>query len=230
MTATALVTAAYRDAQKLSRGAALSADQLSEGIDRLNDIINLWQTQGLKLFLELEIVVTLVASQQLYSLMPGGDVDMTRPLQVKDGSYWDSDNNSRPLTQISRQEWASLANRAGAGSVNQFFVEKLYDRLNVHFWNVPDATAATGTVRLTLRQQATNPALAGDNTRFPPEWGIALRWAIADEISSGMPESVQQRCATRAQVYRQALEDWDVEDAETYFQMDQRGVTYSRFS
>lgn len=226
MTATALITAAYRDAQKLSRGATLSADQLSEGIDRLNDIINLWQTQGLKLFLELEVVLTLVASQQAYSFMSGGDVNMTRPLEVKQASYWDSNSVSRPLVPISRQEWMALSNRTATGSVNQYFVEKLYDRMNVYLWNVPDTTAATGTVRLTLRQQAANPVVAGDNTQFPPEWGIALRWAIADEISSGMPEAVQQRCSARAQAYREALEDWDVENAETYFQPDTRAMNF----
>lgn len=222
MTASALITMGYRDAGKLAYGATLSAGQLSEGLDRLNDIINLWQTQGLKLFLETETVVTLVAGQQSYSFMPSGDVDMTRPLEVKFATYWDSNDVSRPLDAISRQEWTYLTNRTEQGSVNQYYVEKLYDRLNLYLWSVPDTTAATGTVHVVLRNQATNPAVVGDSTRFPPEWGMALRWAVADDLATGMPDSIVQRCSTRAESFRLALEAWDVEQAETYFQPDPR--------
>lgn len=227
LTASALITMGYRDAGKLAYSASLSAGQLSEGLDRLNDIINLWQTQGLKLFLETETTVTLVAGQQSYSFMPSGDVDMARPLEVKQASYWDSNGVSRPLVMISRQEWTYLTNRTEEGSVNQFFVEKLYDRLNLHLWSIPDTTAATGTVRVVLRNQATNPAVVGDSTRFPPEWAIALRWALADEVATGMPEAIVQRCSSRAEAFRQALENWDVEQAETYFQPDPRMQTQS---
>lgn len=229
LTASALIEAGYRDAQKLAFGASLSAGQLAEGLDRLNDIINFWQTKGLKLFLDLEVDVTLVESQQMYSFMTGGDVSMDRPLQVMSVSYWDSEDNSRPITPISRQEWSTLTSRTAEGSVNQYFAETLYDRTNLYLWQVPDATAATGTLKVLVRKQATNPAVVADNTRFPPEWAIALRWALADEVSSGMPEAITQRCAVRAQAYRKELEDWDVEITETYFQVDSRAQRPSRF-
>lgn len=231
MVASSIITKAYQDAQKLARYASLSADQLADGLDRLNDLINLWQTQGLKLFLESETIVPLVAGQQLYSFMPGGTVDMARPLEVKEAAYWDSSSNARPLIGISREEWTRLSNRTATGSVNQYFVEKLYDRMNLYLWNIPDTTAATGTVHVVLRQQATNPATTSASVLFPPEWAIALRWGLADELSTGMPDSVQQRCQVRAQAYREALEAWDVENVETYFQPDTRttNLQVSRF-
>lgn len=227
MTAQGIITKAYQDAQKLARYGSLSADQQSDGIDRLNDLINLWQTQGLKLFLETETLVTLVAGQQMYSCMSGGNVNIARPLEVKFASYWDSNNAARPLFLISREEWTRLSNRVGQGSVNQLFIEKLYDRLNIYVWNVPDTTAATGKLHVVFRNQATNPILWTDSVLFPPEWAIALRWGLADELTGGMPESVQQRCQTRAQAYREALEGWDVENVETYFQPDTRQLNLS---
>jgi hypothetical protein len=229
LTATALLTKAYRDAQKLPRGASLSADQLSDGLDILNDLINLWQTQGLKLFLELEQSVVLVASQQDYTFMPGGSVSMARPLEVKEAVYRDASSNSRILTKMSREEWTRLSNRTATGSVNQYFAELLYDRLTLHLWNVPDVTAALGTVKAVLRTQATNYTAGSDAVKFAPEWAIALRWGVADELTSGMPDSVVMRCQQRAQAYRDALEAWDVENAQTYFQMDYQGMAGSVF-
>lgn len=229
MTATAIVTKAYQDCQRLARFTALTADQQADGLDRLNDLINLWQTKGLKLFLDYEHTVDLVASQGTYSFRSGGDVSVSRPLEVKHVSFWDSSSVSRPLQPISRQEWSALSNRTQTGTVNQYFVEKLYDRLNLHLWNVPDATAAAGTLRVVVRAQADNPATIAANVLFPPEWAIALRWGLADELATGMPDAVQIRCAQRAKAYREALEDFDVEQAETYFQPDQRGLPASRF-
>ena len=230
MTATAIITKAYQDAQRLARFASLSSDQETDGLDRLNDIINLWQTQGMKLFLDSEHTVTLVASQQLYSFRTSGDVNVSRPLEVKFASYWDSDSNSRPLQPIAKQEWMSLSNRTTTGSPNQYFVDTLYDRLNLYLWPIPDSTAATGTLRVVVRAQATNPATIGATVVFPPEWAIALRWGLADELASGMPDATQTRCQLRAQAYREALEAWDVEHGtETYFQPDPRSAHYSRF-
>jgi hypothetical protein len=229
MTASALVTAGYRDAQKLARGATLPADLLAEGIERLNDLINLWQTQGLKLFLESETDVPLVAGQQRYTFGPGGNIDMQKPLRIKEAAYWDEFDNSRPIFPISRQEWTSLTTRTAIGSINQYFVEKGAQILSLYLWQIPGPNEAKGKVKVVLHNSQRNVAVGADTVGWPIEWGLALRWGIADEVSFGMPEAVQQRCQQRAQAYRQALEDWDVEDAETYFQPDHRTLAASRF-
>lgn len=223
----AIIPLAYRDAGKLALGATPSANQYADALDRMNDLINVWQTQGLRLWLETETVVTLVAGQQMYSMYPSGDVAITRPLEVKEASYWDTNSVSRPILPISRQEWTALTSRPTEGSVNQYFVEKLYDRLNLYLWMVPDTTAAAGTVHVVLRNQATNPATISDSTRLPPEWAIALRWGLADELSTGMPEAIVQRCQARAASFFEALNSWDVEQAETYFQPDPRTTMYN---
>ncbi len=59
---------------------------------------------------------------------------------------------------------------------------------------------------------------------------MALRWGLADDICTGQPGEIMRRCAERAKAYREALEDWDVEDAATQFQPDpQGGFAHGRF-
>jgi hypothetical protein len=223
------MTKAYADAGMVPLGQSLSALQQSDGLDRLNDLINLWQTQGLKLFLETETQVPLTAGQQMYSFMPSGSISMARPLQVKEAAYWDQYGNVRPLVPMARADWTIISNRTTQGSVSQYFAEKLYDRLNLYLWNVPDSTAAQGYVTAVLRNQATNPATVGLATNFPPEWFIALRWGLADDLATNQPEAVQRRCATKAATFMSALENWDVEDAPTQFVPDDRGLGASSF-
>lgn len=227
-TATGICTRAYQDAGKLAAGGSLSSVQLAEGIDRLNDIINLRQTNGLRLWLETETTVTLTAGKQMYTFMPGGDVSVTRPLRIKQAAYWDAYSNVRPLTPcLSREEWTRLSSRTIQAAVSQYFYEKLYDRLNLYLWNIPDTTAATGTVKVVLQNQAGNVTLAADSPHFPIEWTLYLRWALAEDLATGMPQEVVARAERMAAKYLEDLNGWDVEgEAETFFQPDMR--TFAR--
>lgn len=228
-TAKYVIEKAYTDAGKVQRGGVPTPAQYIDGLERLNDIINIEQTRGLKLWLETEQSVTLVTGQQEYTLSPTGDVAITRPLRVKQGVYVNSSGSRRPLTQISRDDWTRLANRTASGQISSFYVEKLYDRLKVHVWNSPDATAAAGTLSLVLHNQATNATIVSEATRFPPEWTIFLRWALAEDLATGMPEAIIARCANKAAMLREDLEGWDAEDAMTYFAPDPQMLPGSRF-
>jgi hypothetical protein len=45
---------------------------------------------------------------------------------------------------------------------------------------------------------------------------------LADDISTGQPQVIMQNCKMNAKIYREALEDWDTEDAATFFNIDSR--------
>jgi hypothetical protein len=65
---------------------------------------------------------------------------------------------------------------------------------------------------------------------FPIEWALALEWGLADQIKTGQPLAVQANASQMATKYQAALEDWDVEDADTSIQPDQRTYQgYGRF-
>jgi len=228
-TAQAIIEKAYADSMKLARGGALTGAQLTDGLERLQDIVNVEATLGLKLFLEQEVNVTLVAGKQLYSFRPGGDVSIPRPLRVKDAVYVTSGGQSRSLIALGRTDWAQQTDRAQLGTVSQFFAERLYDRLNMYLWNTPDASAATGVVRATLHAPASALSLSL-TTAFPPEWVMFLRWALTADLASGMPVEVIQRAEGKAANFRSILEAFDVEDAPTRLQPTYPQYTRSEFS
>lgn len=228
-TAQGVIEKAFVDAGKLARGSTPSAAQYTDGLDRLNDIINLVQTEGLRLWLEEEYVLALTAGTQTYSFGAAGTIVMDKPLRVKQASYRDSSGNLRPLTPYAREEWTRLANRTASGSINGYFVDKQATLLNVSLWQVPDATSALGSVLLVLQTQAPNPATTALATGFPVEWVMYLRWALAADLATGMPEQVLSRCERNAERYKMQLNDWDVEDAPTYFQLNTQAAPPSRF-
>ena len=226
----AIIHDAMRDAALLQDGDTPNSEQLTTYMRALQDIINFEQTQGLKLWLQVDTSITLVASQQTYVMSPTGDVVMTKPLRALQGYYLDSSNVRRPIYPLSWDEWIRLSQTTNTGAISQYFINKKPTTLEVSFWLTPDATAATGTAHLLLETQITNPISLTETMNFPQEWRIFLHWALADEICTGQPAAIMARCQQRAEMYRTALENWDVEDASTSFAPDmQRGYARGNF-
>lgn len=223
-----IISDAYEDAGLSQNTQDLKGSQLAKGLKRLRDIINFCQTKGLKVFSWLDKAVPLIAGQATYTFLPGGSVDMTKPLRVLQGFYlYTATNVRRPFSVLSANDYYLLG-MAGTlssnqGPISQYYVEKLYNQIKVTFWLCPDSTeAANGAAHLLLQQQITNPLELDETVEFPPEWRIYLRWALAYDLATGQPQAVIDRCEKNAATYLDTLEGWDVEDAPTSIQPDSR--------
>lgn len=271
----AIIADAYFDAGLTQEGQDPNSEQIVRGMRKLTDVVNLWQTQGLKLWLQQDVTIPLVAGQNLYSLGPSYGIAMTKPLRVTEAYYLQgapvtagsfvvdttytilsigttdftaigaganqvastftasgvgsgtgtaSTGTRRPLTVLSREEFTNLSQTNTRGEPNSYFVDKQQLKLDVYIWLTPDSSAASsGTVHLITQTQVTGIVLVTDTMNFPIEWRIALRWGLADELATGQPQAIMDRCQQRALMYRTVLEDWDVEDAPTRFTPDSRG-------
>lgn len=215
-----IITYAYVDAGLIQEGDTPTSDKIASGMNRLNDMINLWGTQGLKLWTYLDQSITLVSGTSQYVLGPSGSIITVKPMRAIQGYYLDSNSVRRPIYPLSWNEWLTLSQTTNTGAVSQYFVDKQQANLVVNFWLVPDATAATGTAHLLIPRQITNFTGLTDTMNFPQEWMMGLRWGLADELAIGQPQAIMDRCQQRAMTYRAMLEDWDVEDTPTSFQPD----------
>jgi hypothetical protein len=213
-----IINDAMHDAGYLGEGDQPNSEQLATNFRRLNDIINLWQTQGLKLFLLEDVTIPLTAGVHTYTLGPAGDVVMSKPSRIVDAYVLQPSGIRRPLIPIAWKDWNLLPQVTGNdGVINSYMVDKQALQLAIRFWNTPDTTEALNSVVVTAQVQAPNSINLHQNMNFPQEWRIALRWGLADDIATGQPQAIMDRCAERANAYRAALEDWDVEDAPTSF-------------
>jgi hypothetical protein len=215
-----LIEYAMRDAGLLAKGQRPKSSDYAEYMNRLNDLINTWQVQGIKLFLLQDISVTPVAGTQTYTMSPTGNVVMTKPLRVVDAYYLDSGDAQRPLIPLSLTEWNRLSNLQSSGSTNQYYVNAQATSLIIKVYPIPDATTATGTLHFIVQNQVPNFVSITDTSAFPVEWAMALRWGLADEICTGQPQAIMSRCAQKANTYKSILEDWDQEETPIRFTMN----------
>ena len=217
-----IIADAMFEAGLLGEGDSPTSDQQTRYLRKLRDLVRWEQTQGLKLFLNVNTQVPLVYAQGTYTLGPGGDVSMDKPKRVISAFYLDAHGIRRPLVPLSWDEHNRLSQINQPGVINSYFVDKQATLLKVSFWLIPDATTITGSVYLLLQVAITAPVDLTTETSFPDEWRMYLVWAMADQLSTGQPQSVIERCQGKAEAYRITLEDWDVEDASTQFQPDSR--------
>ena len=221
----ALIQDAYFEAGIIQEGESPNSEQIVLGMRRLNRMINYWQTKGLKLWLNVDTSITLVTGTGTYTLGAAGTVVMTKPLRVIEAYYLNSTGIRTPLIPLSWDDYIKLSQVNVTGTINSYFVDKEATLLSVFFWYPPDATAATGTAHLLLQTQVANPINITEEMNFPIEWGLALMWGLADQTTTGQPQAIIDKCAQRAEMYRTALENWDVEDAPTMFAPDMRTFT-----
>lgn len=223
-----VITYAMRNAGKLGQDAEPTPSQFAEYLNRFNDLLNFEQTQGLKLWLDQDIAIAapiLVAGTSKYSMGPAGNVVMVKPLRILQGYYVDTLNNRRPIDPpMAREEYTRLSNTVQQGAISSYFVDKQQLSLDIYLWNNPDTQAATGTVHFVTQTQIPQMISLTDVLSIPVEWFSWAHWGLAQEICTGQPQSVIDRCAERATFYRKSLEDWDVEDASTRFTPDSRST------
>lgn len=227
-----LIRLALKDAGRLQTGADPSAEVLADAMGRLADLINTYQTQGLKLWLNSILEVPLTAGTAAYTLGPAGAIIPTKPLRAPEAWYVRTDGNRRSLNPLSLRDYHGLGNLTTPGAINSYLVDKQQTNLVVRFWPVPTATEASGgSVELLIQQQAVAPSNLDEAIAFPVEWYLALRWGLADELATGQPAVIMDRCERKAREYRRLLEDWDVEDVSVQFQPSmQMTASRSRFT
>ena len=218
---------AHWNAGLVADGQIPNSEQYANGFNRLNDLINFHQIKGLKLFQMVDTpITTLTAGLNFYPLGPAQTgISMTKPLRIPFAYFLDQVGNRVPMIELSWQEWTILpVNTTAPGQPVNFFVDKQPTFLGVYVWPAPNATAALGSVHLVLQTQVANGQSLTGQMVFPPEWFLGMTWTLADELAVGQPLEITARCDAKRREYMEALESWDVEDAQTFLSPDPRGA------
>lgn len=231
--ASTVIELAMRNAGLLDKAEFPDSDDLREYMIRLTMLINFEQTQGLKLWLQENITISPVIGQQSYAFGPTGDVQMPRPTRIIEGFFTFPTSITGgiqiryPLYQMSRQEFNQLGVLNVPGIMNSFFADKQQMNLIVWLWLLPDLFTSLATCTFVTQTQINQPISITDTMNFPVEWGQYLHWGLAAQIDQGQPIAVQDKNTTNAEFYRNALENFDVEDASTYLQVDPRAQMHT---
>lgn len=192
MTVADLLTATLKLIGVIAKSEVPSADEYADSMARLQDMIDSWMAERLAIFTVKRSVFTLVSGQQEYTIGPGADFNIARPMWIQDAGIISNTNPQQPLelpmTILSDDDYASVSIKNVATSLS-WYIYYNYDfdvngRGKVWFWPIPNVS--TLQVALYVPTPLTQVTGLTDVLHFPPGFAEAVRYNLAVRLCPEM--------------------------------------------
>lgn len=152
-------------------GHEVPADEdAARALENTRMLLRTWAVNGIRLWLNEQQSVTLVAGQASYTLDP-------RTLEVFD-AYRSQGNTDSPMRILTREEYNSLPNKTVTGQPYALWPDRRYNSTVITVYPVPQ-TGTTDTLSLGTKRQILDPVSLGENVEMPPEWSEAIVYNLA---------------------------------------------------
>ena len=179
-TALTIITRALVDLQAIEAGVAPSAQEASDGLDYLNDLIQSLDNEGLIIYAETTDALTVTGSAS-YTYGTGGTINAARPITINSAYFTLSGYDYTPVNILNRQQYEALADKNATGSIpTSIYVNYTYPLATVYVYPVP----STGTLNLSSQKPLTEQALLTTVLSMPKGYERMLRLNLAVEMMS----------------------------------------------
>ena len=117
-----LVTRSFQALGVYDPGETLDDADAELGLNVANDMLDSWSNESLTTYEVLEQSAPLVPGKQSYTIGPGGDFNMTRPIRIIEGPgsayVQDENGNNYGMEVVSRKKWNLYGNRSNVVTSN----------------------------------------------------------------------------------------------------------------
>jgi hypothetical protein len=175
----------------------LTADETSDCLRTLNDLIEDWNTQNLAVYGQANQTFNTVNGQATYTIGTGGNWNTVRPVRINEPAYSTINGVTFPMSAMSQGQYDLIAVK---GQTQQF--PDLFLYVNefplglVTLWPTPNAVTP---VTFSIDRLITAVSSAGASISFPPGYANAFVYNLAVKLGpkfgkkmSQYPEVVQE--------------------------------------
>lgn len=205
-TANQLIERGYQLAGMKDPGQAMSGQDMANGLDILNDMIDGWNTQRLYIVSVGETVVTV--SGLPITIGPGQTINVTRPISVENGSFIRLNNVDFPIEWITREEYNEIAYKQVTSTVTVYgFYDQGLPTGKLYFWPYQTTGAE---LHLQLQEQLSSFANLTTDYTLAPGYRKAIAYSLAEEFCGGVrqvPPKVEQIAASARKAIRRTNVD-----------------------
>ncbi len=183
-TALQLVTSALRKIGAVAAGEAPDANEQSDALAALNQLIESWNLQGLALYRRENVAYSLVPSQQVYTIGIGADFDGARPITLN-CAFVTRGGIDYPLEPLTQAQWNEILQKSQESQLPEaVYYEPTFPDGTLRFWPVPLEAL---TVTLSVNMQISPVASIGATIALPPGYERALVYALAVDLAPEYP-------------------------------------------
>lgn len=182
-----LLQSAARLAGILASGENLVGNEPADCLMILQQMLDEWQADGLKIFTENINTFPFVLGTQTYTFGPGGAFNIPiRPAHIDRMGVQILSNpiqpSEVPITMLDKDGWANVRVKNISGSYPLFcYADYAYPLMNLYFWVIPGL--ACNCVIYSWQPLSTFPDLAVTNVNFPPAYLQAIRYNLAVKLA-----------------------------------------------
>lgn len=222
-----IVAAALRKVGALAQGQTPTTEDYTNGTEALNNLVAEFQTMGMTLWAMLTSNITMVASQETYTIGVGQTINQAFPLKVL--SAWTeptAGGGRQTLNEESVNDFYLLPLNSGStGTPVKFMYQPFINYGKLHLWPSPDTSAASDrTLTISYLAPFEDFVSSADSPYFPKEWNNALIYGLANLLAPeyGLPLQDRGMLAKEADKHLEIALDFGTENASMYFQPEVR--------
>lgn len=179
-TALAIITTAMRKIGAIATGETPSAEETTDGLQALNDVLESWSTESLAVYGSLPDAFTTVAGQSTYTFGPGGNWNSDRPTVI-DNLYTTVNGVDYPATEWTLEQYNAVAIKTQRQPIVErwIFINDA-PLAQVILWPTPSQATP-----IVIDAPRILTAVAGPATTMilPPGYARALQYAVGEELA-----------------------------------------------
>lgn len=168
----------------ISSGESLSADEASDGLSSLNDLLDSWSTDGLLIPAMVREEFTLVPAQASYTIGAGGNFNTSNPQIIEEARLLDVSGSTPyelPLKIYNVQEYADLTQKTLTTSQPEaLYFSRGTPLSTISLYTVP---SVANKLVLYSRKALTNFTNINNDIELPAGYQRALRYNLALELA-----------------------------------------------
>lgn len=181
-TAQDIITRALRSLQVVAQGETPDADQLSDGLVSLNDLLSAWGNERLMVYQTVQETITLVGGQSAYDIGVGAtSLNTSMPIRIE-RAFIRLNGIDYPLEILTRDQYQSIASKSDSSDIpSGLYYDTGYPESVIRLSHAPTG----GTLYIDSWTPLTAFSTLGTTVSLPNGYERALRLNLAVEL---MPE------------------------------------------
>lgn len=174
-----LIQSSMRLATVLASGETATADEATDGLKALNDILENWSLENLSVWQTNNQSFALSPNVSSYTIGPGGAFDTTRPIRTG-SAFVRVSGSDFPVTEWGLDEYNAVAVKTVGGIPQRYVYLNEYPLGQIILYPVP---AVASTLFISIDKLLTFPVALATVLAYPPGYERALRYALAVNLA-----------------------------------------------
>jgi hypothetical protein len=186
-------------------------EDLTLGLNALNELINNWNTQYRAIFTIVQRQLALVGGTSDYTMGVGGDFDLPRPVKVQSAGVIQPNTLRIPMDLITSPQWAAIEEKTAQARLPQvLYNNNDYPLTHLFVWPVPIANCI---LDVWVWDELTDALLLTDAFDVPPGYLRPVRFNLAMAIAAAygitpLPTLVQIATESKDELFRLNLSNF----------------------